>query len=272
MLSIATQHESTMTNAELIDAMRHNYIAYFRLFGGQHGVRMNEDEETAWIIANRPPGNHILRASFPDLRVEERIEALLRTIHSLTGGIRWLVFPTDQPHDLADRLERRGLTPGRGDSWMSRALHRLPLQTNDPALRISPVTDGPELRAWWTASARGFGMTQRAAQLWYDAYRRHGWAADSYCLNYCGRIGRETVTTGTLILAAGIAGIYDISTPPAFRNKGHASALVSHLLTEARQRGYSHAGLHTGDAVAFYQRLGFTVVSEEREYFWTAGD
>ena len=258
-----------MTNPELIEALRQNYISYFRLFDGQHGIRMHEDEETAWIISNRPPGNHILRASFPARRADEGIDVLLRTIRGLTGGCRWLIFPADRPHDLGDRLVRRGLTVGRGDSWMFCPLQRLPLQTSDHALQISRVNTGPALRAWWTASARGFSMTQRAAQLWYDAYRRHGLGADAYAVNYCGRIGRETVTTATLILAGGIAGIYDISTPPPFRNKGYASSLVCHLLAEARQRGFSHAGLHTSDAVAFYRRLGFSVGFKEKEYFWT---
>lgn len=259
-----------MSNPELIDALRRNYIAYFRLFDGQHGVRVHEDGETSWIIANRPPGNHILRATFPAHCADERIDALLRAVRSRTGGIRWLLFPADQPHDLGRRLVRRGLTTDRGDSWMFRSLRQLPRQTSACALRIKPVAARPALRAWWTASARGFGMSQRAAQPWYDAYRRHGFGADAYAVNYCGRVGQETVTSGTLVLAAGIAGIYDISTLPPFRGQGYASALISCLLAEARQRGFSDAGLQTADAVEFYGRLGFEIGFEEREYFWTA--
>ena len=258
-----------MTNPELIDALRQNYIAYFRLFDGQHGICVHEDEEVTWIIANRPPGNHVLRANFNADIADERIDSLLRTLEKRTGGIRWLLFPADQPQDLSDRLARRGLASGKGDRWMFRSLHQLPRQATDGAFHVAQVAARPALRSWWTASARGFGMTQRAAQVWYDAYRRHGIGADAYAFNYCGRVNQETVTTGTLILAGGIAGIYDISTPPSFRRKGYASSLVSHLLAEAQLRGYSHAGLQTADSVALYSRLGFEVGFEEKEYFWT---
>ena len=259
-----------MTNSELIDALRKNYISYFRLFDGQHGIRVHEDEEVAWIVANRPPGNHVLRANFDGPTAEERIDSLLRTLEKRTGGIRWLLFPADRPQDLSDRLARRGLATGKGDRWMFRSLHQLPRQETDGVLCVTQVAARTALRAWWTASARGFGMTQRAAQVWYDAYRRHGFGTDAVALNYCGCVDEETVTTGTMILAGGIAGIYDISTPPSFRRRGFASSLVSHLLAEAQRRGYSHAGLQTADSVALYRRLGFEVGFEEKEFFWTA--
>ena len=255
---------------DLVDALRQNYIAYFRLFDGQHGVSFHEDEEVAWIIANRPPGNHILRANFAPDRADERIEALMQTISRKTGGIRWLIFPTDQPHDLDHRLIRRGWQTDNGDQWMFRPLQQIPTQPRPGACRIQQVTDMPALRAWWAASARGFGTSQRAAHVWYDAYRRHGFGPDVYARNYIGQVDRETVTSATLILAGGIAGVYDLSTPLPFRGRGYASALVGYMLAAARRWGYSHAGLQTADAVPFYQGLGFEVGFQEREFFWAA--
>ena len=259
-----------MTNFELIEALRENYIAYFRLFHGQHGIRVHVDQEAAWIVANGPPGNHILRASMPSNRVDEGIDALLHTIRSRTGGIRWLLFPADRTQDLRDRLTRRGLSTGKGDYWMFRPLEQLPKQRSSCLCRISPVKDRVGLRAWWTASAKGFGMTQRAAQPWYDAYRRHSFGQNAYAINYTGLVDQMTVTSATLVLAGGIAGIYDLSTLPSFRGKGYANALASHLLEQARQRGFSHAGLQTDDAAQFYQRLGFETGYREEEFFWAA--
>ncbi len=258
-------------NPALIDALRQNYIAYFRLFDGQHGIRVHVDDATAWIIANRPPGNHILRTNFDAARVEERIDALLQTLRRKTNGIRWLLFPTDHPPDLAHRLIQRGLQTDRGDFWMFRSLNRLPTAQPPHACRIEPVTDMPGLRAWWSASARGFSMTQRATQIWYDAYRRHGFGPHARALHYVGRVEQgEIVTSATLLLASDIAAIYDLSTLPTCRRMGYASALMRALLAEARRRGYAHAGLQTADAVPFYQRLGFEIGFQEREYFWTA--
>ena len=162
-----------MTRPDLIDLLRQNYIAYFRLFHGQHGVCVHEDEQAAWIIANGPPGNHILRSNFPSDNVEEGIDALLADIGARTEACRWLCFPGDLPHDLGYRLVSRGLDAGEGDFWMFRPLDELPRRACPDGLRVTSVSTGPGLRSWWTASARGFGTSQRAAQLWYDAYRRH---------------------------------------------------------------------------------------------------
>lgn len=259
-----------MKNADLIEALRLNYIEYFRLFHGQHGTRTHVDRETAWIVANGPPGNHILRSNMQAEEAEEKIDALISRIRTLTGGIRWLVFPQDRPRDLRARLKRRGLSTGRGDLWMFRRLQQVPAKRHRSQLRISPVRDRPGLRAWWTASALGFGTTQRAAQPWYDAFRRRGFGPKVHVTNYTGHLEQKGVTTATLILAGGIAGIYDLSTLPDQRGQGFASALVNHILEQARQRGYSHAGLQTGEAEQFYQSLGFRTGFQEEEFFWAA--
>ncbi len=259
-----------MTNSDLIEALRLNYIEYFRQFHRQHGIRVHVDHETAWIVANGPPGNHILRTNLPVADAEQRIDALLSCISSRTGGIRWLLFPQDRPSDLRARLKRRNLTEGQGDLWMFRQLQQLPASKPSSSLRIFPVQDRPGLRAWWTASALGFGTTQRAAQRWYDAFRQHGFGPKAHVTNYIGLIDRTVVTTATLILSNGIAGIYDLSTPPNYRGNGFASALVNELLAQARNHGYTHAGLQTGDAEQFYQSLGFETGFQEEEFFWAA--
>jgi len=259
-----------MKNAELIEALRLNYIEYFSLFHGQHGIRTHVDRETAWIVANGPPGNHILRSNLPAVEAEVKIDALITRIGALTGGIRWLLFPQDRPRDLRARLSQRGLSSGRGDLWMFRQLQQVADNRHHPQLRISPVRDKPGLRAWWTASALGFGTTQRAAQPWYDAFRRRGFGPKVHVTNYIGHLDQKAVTTATLILARGIAGIYDLSTLPDYRGQGFAGALVNHLLEQAGQRGYSHAGLQTGDAEQFYRSLDFETGFQEEEFFWAA--
>lgn len=259
-----------MNNSALIEALRSNYIEYFRLFHNQHGIRVHVDQETAWIIANGPPGNHILRANLPSADTEGGIDALLSRVSSHTGGIRWLLFPQDRPRDLRQRLIRRGLATGRGDLWMFRELLHLPENRPPSTFRLSPVRDLPGLRAWWAASALGFGTSQRAAQRWYDAFRRHGLGRRPYVTNYIGKIDQTVVTTATMILTDGIAGIYDLSTPPDYRGNGFATALVHDLMAQAQRQGLAYAGLQTGDAEQFYQSLGFNTGFQEEEFFWAA--
>lgn len=259
-----------MTQSWLIEALRQNYIEYFRLFHGQHGIRVHVGSDAAWIIANGPPGNHILRANLSDSAADEDIDALLAAIARYTGGARWLLFPQDRPPDLPRRLAGRGLPAGKGDHWMFCPLQQTPARSHISRLRVRLVRNNPDLRAWWTASALGFGMTQRAAQPWYDAYRRRGFGRHASVRNFIGQVERETVASATLVLAGGIAGIYDVSTLPAFRGRGYASALIRHMLEQARQAGLSYAGLQTRDAIDLYRKLGFETGYQEEEFFWSA--
>ncbi len=259
-----------MTLFWLIEALRQNYIEYFRLFHGQHGIRVCVESDAAWIVANGPPGNHILRANLSETATDEDIDALLAAIARHTGGVRWLLFPQDRPRDLRRRLASRGLPAGTGDHWMFCRLQQVPACAHTSQLCVRRVQTKPDLRVWWTASALGFGMTQRAAQRWYDAYRRHGFGRLASVRNFIGQVERDTVASATLVLAGGIAGIYDVSTLPAYRGRGYASALIRHLLAQARQVGFSHAGLQTRDAIDLYRKLGFEAGFQEEEFFWSA--
>lgn len=258
-------------DTDSIQALRDNYIAYFRLFDGQHGIRFQENREVTWIIANGPPGNHILRTSVVDRPPDEGLRSILADVARWTGGIRWLVFPFDAPPDLASRLTALGLEPDEGDAWMFRSLEVLPALSLPAGFRVEVVSDLPTLRHWWRASAQGFGMRQKAAQIWYDAYRRHGVGPNAPVLHVVGWAGREVVVSASLVLAAGIAGVYDVSTIPSARGRGYARAVTLFLLHLARQRGYTRAGLQTHDAVGLYQRLGFTVGWREVEFIWAEG-
>ena len=261
-----------MTNPWLIEALRQNYIDYFQLFHGQHGIQVHVDHRAAWIVANGPPGNHILRTNLSEETAEEDIDALLTEISRHTKGARWLIFPEDRPSSLERRLGKLGFPSGTGDHWMFCRLQQVPIRPPTSRLRISRVQTRPELRSWWTASALGFGMTQRAAQPWYDAYRRHGFGRNAAVTNFIAKIEQKTVASATLFRAAGIAGIYDVSTLPAHRGLGYASALIRHMLEQARQSGLSHAGLQTSDAINLYMNLGFETGYQEKEFYWSASD
>jgi ribosomal protein S18 acetylase RimI-like enzyme len=68
---------------------------------------------------------------------------------------------------------------------------------------------------------------------------------------------------GQLALEDGLAGLYDVLTPPEHRRRGHAKALCLALLHAAQQQGMRHAYLQVSDdnlpAIALYEQLGFVL-------------
>lgn len=73
--------------------------------------------------------------------------------------------------------------------------------------------------------------------------------------------GSTLLACGQIALEDGLAGLYDVFTPPAQRGQGHGERLCRALLARAREQGAVHAYLQVSDdnagAIRLYERLGF---------------
>lgn len=267
------------------DQIQENLIAYYRLFAGLPGVTFVEQDVT-WVASKGIPGNQILRTRLPDKldrsTVDQRLDELIRQIGQLTDAVDWFVFPSCQPADLGERVAARGLAGGPdsawtligkiggpGGNWMLADLAALaPAPAVDKQFRIKYVDNNAMLENWRQISAEGFGGGEY--QNFYDAYARHGFGADAFSLHYIGYLGETPVTSSTLLLAGGIAGLFDISTPIAFRCQGFGSAITYAMLQEAQRRGYTDAYVWSSAmGKGVYPRVGFVPVELGlREYQW----
>ncbi len=254
--------------AIVVDRIQENLLAYFRLFAGQPGMTV-ADQDVVWFVNGEgEPGNHVLRARIPGASVEARIDEVMEEIGRHTDHIDWLVFPSCQPADLGKRLKARGMSEGPGGTWMSADLAS---PSSAPALpdgfRMAHVIGNDMLAEWKRLSGAGFGGDM---QIFYDVYARHGYGSEAFSLHYIGYLGDEPVTSSTLLLAGGIAGIFDVSTPPAFRGKGFGGAITLAMMQEARQRGYHDAWIWSSEmGKGVYSKIGFVVADFGiREYQW----
>lgn len=236
--------------------VQENMIAYMRLFAGLPGIVMF-DEESFWLISGpRAPGNQILRARWPAEGVEARIDAVFDHVGRHIDAIDWLVFPGDQPADLGQRLEARGMPGGPAGYWLWADLTMLDEPPAVPqGFRIEQVRDDQAMAEWTRASEAGFGGE---LSCFYDAYARHGYGPDAFSLHYTGYLDDAPVTSGTLLDAGGTATVYDLSTPPQFRRRGFAGALMHFLMREIRRRGYDDTWIWSSHmAQSLYRELGY---------------
>jgi GNAT superfamily N-acetyltransferase len=256
------------SGARTVDQMQDNMLAYFRLFAGLPSITV-ADEDVFWLVSARgEPGNHLLRTHIPGDAADRRIDAIIDQIGQYTDQIDWLVFPGCHPADLGTRLEARGMVGGPGGTWM---LTELPARPSPFAIperfRIEQVRTLEMLDVWRQVSAMGFGVD---VQIHADAYARHGFGPAAISLHFTGYLDDAPVTSATLLLAGGIAGIWDVSTPPAVRGQGFGSAITLYMLHEAHQRGYRQAWVWSSTmGKGVYRNVGFVAADVGiREYQW----
>jgi GNAT superfamily N-acetyltransferase len=289
-----SQSPLSPSNIETVDQIQTNMIAYFRLFAGLPGITLVEEDVT-WIVSGkREPGNHVLQTQIPSDSIDHRIDEIINQIGQSTDQVDWYVFPSCQPADLGERLAARGLAGGPdgtwtlvgkiggpGGNWMLVDLSALP---STPPLsdhfasghfHVEYVCNQPMLAEWLLTSCAGFGHTvppldRLEEQPFYAAYARHGFGADAYSLHYIGYLDDQPVTSATLLLAGGIAGLFDISTPLAHRRQGFGSAITWAMLQEAQKRGVEQAYVWSSAmGKGVYRGVGFVPAEiGMREYQW----
>lgn len=259
-----------ISEPELIAAVNGNYAAYFAAFDSLLTVQHHADIELAWIIAPSPPGSSVHLTQF-DGDVDDRIERVLTDLrkHGATY-IWWQVFPTSQPYDLGAYLLRQGLERIEPRLWMTADLQQPGAGLREVAgMRIERVGNERQLEDWYVTQWRGFGSTPAQAATYRDAYAALGYDLDAPHQCYVAYLDSQPVSGGTLVLASGIAGIYDVATDPAVRGKGTGSAVTAALMQHARRHGYRYAALQPSDeGYRLYQRLGFGERFHEDNYAW----
>jgi ribosomal protein S18 acetylase RimI-like enzyme len=258
------------TQAELIAATEVNYIAYFEGFACLPRCEFHRDDEITWFIANGPPGDGVLHTQLSPERAAETIDEVLTMLKARVEEGWWQVLPSCQPPDLASRLQARGLVKTESRPVMTVDVTMLKDTASIPTnLHIERVKDVTMLHDWFMASVAGFEADAEIEQVYFDAYAALGFAMDAPFHHYVGYLKGEPVTSSTLLLAAGLAGIYDVSTVPAARRQGFGRAITIAPLLEASSRGYRYAVLQSSEeGYNVYRSFGFETLYTEENYLW----
>ena len=265
---------------ETVNQIQENLITYFRIYAGLPGTTFVENAYVTWNAGT--PGSMVLRARLSPEQLEEQIDEIIEQMGQSTTLIDWFVFPSCQPPDLAEQVAARGLAGGPNGEWMLigkiggpggtwmladlTALPPAPVMTEP--FQVVLVENLQTLEIWRQCSAAGFGGGDY--QEFYAAYARHGFADQAFSLHYIGYWGDQPVTSGTLLLAGGIAALFDISTPPTLRRQGFGSAISWALLQEAKKRGHTQAYVWSSNwGKNVYRNVGFVPIAlGMREYEW----
>ena len=175
----------------------------------------------------------------------------------------WIGFGNDCEKSKR-KLELFGLKNPEIESGMYADISKIPRVSNCEILCISQVTDLISLRDFVEIYKKIIPNDGNVIEEFYLSAASFILENQSSIKLFVGYIDQQPVATGALFLHKDVAGIWDVTTLPDFRNLGIATKMVHHMLFYAHDLYNYKIGVLTatksGEKV--YKRVGFQKIKE----------
>jgi GNAT superfamily N-acetyltransferase len=113
----------------------------------------------------------------------------------------------------------------------------------------------------------GFGLSEVVAALLSEAAATMGHGPEATWIRFAGLMDGRPVGSAGLRVGAGVAGVYNVATPPDQRRRGIGAAMSFAAMRAAHDLGYEIALLGASPlGRGVYERLGFRDVCVVKEY------
>jgi ribosomal protein S18 acetylase RimI-like enzyme len=259
-----------LSTTNLISAIEENLFAVISAFRKWPRAEVHDEAEIMWSMMDIPFSlfNSILRAQLTMERIDIIVQSIISQAESRNVPLLWWTGPATQPADLGSHLERHGFVSEGQSPGMAVDLANLNESLLMPSgLTVRQVKDDVTLKQWSYVCAAGFGVPDFVAIAWYDFMC---YVDPDTILAYLGMRNDQPIATSLLVLAAGVAGIYNVATIPDARRQGIGAILTLSPLREARNREYKVGILHASEmGVGVYRSLGFQEYCQIGQYVWS---
>jgi GNAT superfamily N-acetyltransferase len=264
-MDVGTARLHELSAPDVLHAIRANWIEYYIHLGQAPRVELSEGPHLSWALTGIPDPflNVVFRTNLPPHDPGSIVDEALA--HFRVEGISALSWLAPPP-DVGPHLLRRGLTFSEGGRGMAADLAALPDSSRtSPGVAIVAVEDRADVQSWIHVMRIGFGTPEAAEPELLEVFAAIG--SGPHMRTYLGLLDGQPVATSQLLLAAGVAGIYQVTCLPEARGRGIGTAVTVAALAEARRRGYAIAILQASDlGYPVYRRLGFRDYGRLNEY------
>lgn len=257
----------------LATAVKNNLNAFFRLLHAAYPAPFPAGSPVAgWNVGVSFPWlDGVLATRPPTAGDEQAVRDIVAYFQS--AGVELFTWWLDSHLETAawrEYLLPHGFGFDSNTPGMAVELAKLPAAVDSP-LTIRQVNEEQLVRAWSEVMVQGFGLPEGAISKMADLTARLG--TDLPFGHYLGFVDDRPVATSTLFLAAGVAGIYNVTALPVGRGRGAGSAITLAPLRAAQEMGY-HVGILQSSKMGYnvYRRLGFEEVCSMDHFFWRAAE
>jgi ribosomal protein S18 acetylase RimI-like enzyme len=262
--------QTDRSDEALVTAIRANLCEFFRHLSRSSPSEHFENRQfTRWYMPIQHPWfNGVLSARSPEemdaVFIEETIQ-YFRT--KAVGAFTWWLEPHLNPLDWESILFEHGFGFSNDTPGMAADLQALkePIQTSD-RLEVHAVEDEESLRKWAHVFTLGYGLPPDWEPSVYNLQLQLG--LGNPMQNYLGMLNGEPVSTSSVFLGGGVAGVYSVSTLPVARGRGFGAAMTLQPLHQAREMGYRIGVLQSSEmGFNVYQRLGFRHLCQIENFY-----
>jgi GNAT superfamily N-acetyltransferase len=171
----------------------------------------------------------------------------------------WWVYPCGQSSETERLLQDAGLRLFAKIPCMAADLNTSLREMNSPDdITISPVKNNTDLLIWETIAFHGFEMPPRVREQFRAFVSSFDLGAQSPQKLFLAYTNEIPVATSLLFTSKNSAGIYYVSTIPAYRNKGCGLRVTQAAMQSAKASGFKDVILQaTPMGAKVYMRAGF---------------
>ncbi|MCZ7553138.1 MAG: hypothetical protein B6D39_00410 [Anaerolineae bacterium UTCFX2] len=258
-----------------IHIVEEGVIAYYKGIAQSLGGQFyDQDEDLIWFRTGRKSifrFNGVLRARIPSKRLAETTGPILADFWENNLPFFWADYPPSATPGLGEYLAANGITRvAKGMPAMTRSLDDLPPLPPLEKMVISEVRSSRDQAEWLDVHMEGFGEPPEA-KLDFQDYLEYTLTRSEW-RHFIAHWDGVPCAISTLLCARETAGIYHVTTLPAYRGKGLGKALTLAAMQAGKDCGYTQALLFaTPDGFPLYQKLGFQTVLTADAYAWVGG-
>lgn len=239
------------------DAVVDSLVEYLSVQGTTPGFEWIETPDLTVFISGMDFSmfNCVLRTNLDPANAEVRIVETLNRFKSRNVPFNWRIRKTDRPANLHILLEKAGLKRSE-EPGMAIHLDDLKVPPPPPGLKLERAKGKERLEAYVRLLIPAYQAPLSMVEPFIKMIL-HADLGDRF-RHYIGHLEGKPVATSSVLLARGVAGLYNVATMPKARGKGIGAYMSSAPLLEAREDGYRISILQTtamGRPV--YERLGF---------------
>jgi len=244
-------------DAAVDDAVVDSLVEYLSAQGKTPGFEWIETSDLTIFISGMDFSmfNCVLRTNLDQANAEKRIAETVELLRQRRVPFVWRIRKMDEPADLHVLLEKYGLRRSE-ELGMAIDLDELKTPRPPPGFKLERAKGKDRLEAY----VRLLIPAYQAPPSMVEPFIRmilHTDLGDSF-RHYIGHLDGRPVAASSVLLASGVAGLYNVATMPDVRGKGIGAFMSSAPLLEARENGYRIGVLQASDmGRPVYERLGF---------------